>query len=469
MTTLTCAQSCKHPLYPFQEDVVLEFIEEDKNLFLCDEMGLGKTIQALLIAKEKNLLPCLILCPKSLRIKWANEVKHWTGIDVVLNGEDNDHGLDELIQNPHRFFIVHHDVLSQIDTKPWLELMYKLHWKCVIVDEAHRFRNYDTKRGSVLLKFKNTRRWMFLTGTPIINSTLDIFPEAHLLRPEVAEFSSPGGFISQFCRTQTNQYGMEVYDSKNEDRLFTLLGPHYIRREKQDVLKELPPKVSTTLNLRMDTAQRETYDHFEQYLSMLLDSGEELSSPNVLAQIMRLRQLTLDPRILGKELRGIKTQAVMDLIDAAEHKVVIFSTLAQYINILAKELEEKEIPYLSVTGSADASIESMKFNKSNKYKVYLSTMKKGEGIDLVTAGTVIITDHWWNQATEDQAVDRLHRIGQIHDSIQVITLHCDDTLDDHLVEVLQKKSKMSEKIVVESEVVRAIWQRQKEKQFQMIR
>jgi len=97
----------------------------------------------------------------------------------------------------------------------------------------------------------------------------------------------------------------------------------------------------------------------------------------------------------------------------------------------------------------------------------LSTKKKGEGIDLVTAGTVIITDHWWNQAAEDQAIDRLHRIGQVHDSVQVIKLHIGDTIDDHLEKVLAKKNEVVEKITVQKEVLRSIWQSRKGLQYQI--
>jgi len=460
MSILTCAQPCKHKLYDFQQDCVEEFSGDGKSLLLADEMGLGKTVQSLLIVREQSLYPCLILVPKSLRLKWLGEVKHWTGKIAILNEEENDHGLDTFLSNPREalqgIFIVHHDVLSQIERKPWLEIMYKLSWKSVIVDEAHKFRNYDTKRGATLLKFKNTQRWFFLTGTPVINTTLDLYPMTRLLRPERPEFQTPGGFISQFCTTQMTPQGMEVIDSKNEDHLFSLISNHYIRREKQEVLKDLPPKISTTLHLQLDAEQNAMYQHFEQYLSMLLDSGEELYSPNVLSSLMRLRQISLDPRILGRNVKGAKTQAILDLIESAPHKIVVFSTLAQFLNILSNELKQRKIQHLLVTGSEDASSNSIRFNRSNLYKVYLSTMQKGLGIDLITAGTVVITDHWWNRAAEAQAIDRLHRIGQIHDSVQVITLHANETIDDYLETVLARKDQMVEKITVEREVVKAI-------------
>lgn len=446
-------------LYPFQGEDVAR-MDGMPHILLFSEMGTGKTIEAITHIQRNNLLPALIICPGSLKLNWWDEIEKWTGHKSYYTETCDE--LVELYFNPEsnrkEYFIIHHEALAYTEGDPVRELINKISWKCIVIDESHRFRNLHAERTRTLLKFNNhITKFMFLTGTPIVNSTFDLFPMLKLIGIE----NNPGRFLDLYTRGRDKGYGYVPTGSKNTEELLRKLAPIYIRRTKAEVLKDLPEKYTQVIKLKMPDDQRQVYDRFEEMLCILLDDGEELHSANILALLTRLRQLNLDPNILGKTTHSSKTQAILDLLEANQlEKWVVASTSKKYIRLLEKKIRGM------VTITGDETIlqrhnAQKKFRDNPMIKVLGCTMQTGGlGLNLQAANNVIICDPWWNAAVLDQQIDRLHRIGQTK-KVLVYQLVNEKSIDQDMYETIRQKEQMANEIVVEQAVIQRIYEKKR--------
>lgn len=439
MTTDTIA-----PLYPFQERAIQQMAKLP-HVFLFDEMGLGKTRQALEVVQLQDLKPCLIICPKTLVWNWYDEIIKWFPDEVPCIFRDTDQFVDSYVADKRRFFIMWHDVLARILKDEILEIVPRFAWQAVIVDEVHHLRNWNTQRGEGLLRFQKGKKFL-LSGTPIVNSSMDLYPLIKLADLDI----SPQDFRESYTYTTIGPYGPKTYGFRNRKQFMELLGPLWIQRKKIDVLKDLPPKTVQRLTLEMDPDQRRVYNNLITMLFIELDSGEKIETSEILALLTRLRQVTLDPRILAKSASSAKTKAIKELFTNYNGKVVIYSNFKQYINLLQPELEAIGIKTVRLTGDEDgrARLDAVnKFQQDPRIRAFLSTMQSGGlGITLTAASMVVVTDQWWNKVRTDQAIDRLHRIGQTN-KVTAILLHCRDSIDDHIDKIVQGKDASAMEVI----------------------
>ena len=450
-------------LYTFQAEDIAK-MKDMPHVLLFSEMGTGKTIEAISHIQDNNLLPALIICPRSLKLNWWEEIKKWSKHESYYAET-----CDELVEgyftpgmNRKEYFLIHHEALAYIEGDPVRELITKINWKCVVLDESHRFRNLHIERTRTLLKFNGKTKFMFLTGTPIVNSTFDLFPILKLIKM----VDDSGQFLEHYTRGVPGQYGYKILGSKNINELLAKLAPIYIRRTKAEVLKDLPEKQIQTIRLKMPEDQRQVYDHFEEMLCIMLDSGEELHSANVLALLTRLRQLNLDPNILGKFTHSSKTQAVLELLEANPlEKWVVASTSKKYIRLLEKKVKGM------VTITGDETLlqrhQAQKRLKDNPMvKVLGTTMQTGGlGLNLQAANNIIICDPWWNAATTQQQIDRVHRIGQTR-KVLVYILENEKSIDQLMGEAISMKEKMANEVVVEQAVIRKIYEERRGHEYE---
>ena len=446
-------------LYNFQaEDVVR--MDSMPHVLLFSEMGVGKTIEAITHIQRNNLLPALIICPGSLKLNWWDEIEKWAGHKSYYTETCDE--LVELYFNPDsnrkEYFIIHHEALAYTEGDPVRELINKISWKCIVIDESHRFRNLHAERTRTLLKFNNhITKFMFLTGTPIVNSTFDLFPMLKLIGIE----NNPGRFLDLYTRGRDRGYGYVPTGSKNTEELLRKLAPIYIRRTKAEVLKDLPEKYTQVIKLKMPDDQRQVYDRFEEMLCIMLDDGEELHSANILALLTRLRQLNLDPNILGKTTHSSKTQAVLDLLEANQlEKWVIASTSKKYIRLLQSKIRG----LVTITGDESKTerynIEK-RFKTNPMIRILGTTMQTGGlGLNLQAANNIIVCDKWWNMATIQQQIDRLHRAGQTK-RVLVFILENERSIDQLMGEAVDRKEKMANEIVVTQAVIRKIYEKRR--------
>ena len=452
-----------------------EAMKDMEHVLLYDDMGLGKTIMSIYHTLEENLFPCLILCPKSVKNHWYDTLK-----EVIPNNLDEfvdsevipptvffADGVDEivdyyfriqpelLLDNPEfsavKYFILQHDALAHLESDPVRELITKIMWKSVIVDECHRFRNSASLRTLALMRFHKDTKFLFLTGTPIVNDAMDLFFSLHMIYerlPNVVEFQSHHikrtGNSKSFCSF--------VSSSSNQEKLDDMLGPFYIRREKADVLDELPKKTETLVYLEMTKEQKLVYDHFEEMLCLVKDDGKALEARYMFAILIRLRQISLDPSILGKTSSSSKTNAIMEMMRNTDEKWIIASTSKVYSNFLIKLLSKEFPQYRTVglTGDTEvkmrlANIAALKNDPNTRFMV-MTMQTGGLGLNLQFVHNLLLTDLWWNPAMTRQTIDRIYRIGQNEDA-NIYILQNNNSIDNMLLDVNMTKAALSNLVI----------------------
>lgn len=262
----------------------------------------------------------------------------------------------------------------------------------------------------------------------------------------------------KYCLWSDGRYGPYIYGTQHLGGLREETGKFIIRRTKKEVLPFLPDKYYRRSLLEMQPDQRKLYNEMEQELRILLDTGEPLYSTNVLSCLTRLRQINLDPKIVGVTASSAKTEFLMDLVEGTDEKIVIFSCFERYIHLLST-IFFKDIPHVVITGTVPVNnrIERVKeFQDDPSIKLCLATVQTGgEGITLTAASNVVLVDRWWNQPICDQAIDRLHRIGQ-KNAVQVIYPICENSVDEVLDQILERKYEASRSYYPESMVRQTI-------------
>lgn len=440
-------------LYPFQEEAV-KFMHEHPRCINGSEMGVGKTIEALKLVQELNSRHVLIVCPKTLIAEWFNQIN-----DILdqpcLTPHPNGDKLNGLDLAAPQFVVVNYDLLAV--PRYWSALT-DVKWDVIIFDECHRLKNNKAKRTKAAhLLVPYVPRIVMMSGTPQQNSPADLFPLFHIINPRL--YRSYSSWVEMFCVTVLMQLPSgrafnQIVGAKNTEELRRLLYMHMHRDEKKEVLKDLPDKMYRTIPVSLGK-ERKQYTQMEKELFALLDSGEMITAPAVIAQLTRLRQICLDPNLLSHELPKAstpsnKTQTLLELIDDTDSKVVVYSYFEQYIRLLKQELDKREIKSTMITGQVstqDRGRAVHDFQNDPSIKVCLGTIgAMGEGITLTASHTVVFCDLFWNPAVNIQAEDRLHRIGQ-KDSVLIIDLFCQGTVEEHVHKVVRRKEKMFSQIV----------------------
>ena len=459
-------------LYPYQVEDANKIADTNQNWLLCHEMGVGKTpITIYAIERRKAQLP-LIVCPNSLRYEWARQIKEWTGIDAAVSGTYYAKGgkMGQIVRSllseqDKKYRIVNYETLRSGGA----ELLKIVPWDVVVFDEIHKLRNPYIHKVKQVVKgawdFLNAippNKIIGLSGSPILNYPDDLYGPLSMCFPDKYPRSSSAlrVFLSRYMMYSTGRYGTYAYGSHNLNSLREETKDLIIRRTKAEVLPFLPEKYYQRPELEMPADQRKIYTQMETELRVMLDSGEPLWSPTVLSQLTRLRQINLDPKIVGITANSAKTEYVMDLIESTDEKLVIFSCFEKYIYLLSEFLKAQEKNCAVVTGQVPVerrSLEVKRFQEDENCRVFLGTIQTaGEGITLTASSTVVLVDRWWNEPTNQQAVDRLHRIGQ-KNAVQVLLPVCSKSVDSALDEILQRKHEASQAYYGENEVRNSVF------------
>lgn len=336
-------------------------------------------------------------------------------------------------------------------------------------DEIHKLRNTKSNRLKKIVK----ATWDFLdgypeakiiglSGSPIMNYPDDLYGPLATCFPDKypRKMASLRDFLRHYMLYSVGRFGPYAYSTRNTPQLKDEIAPLMLRRTKKEVLPFLPEKYYQRPELEMKDDQRRVYNQMASELQILLDTGEPLWSPSVLSTLTRLRQINLDPKILGVSSSSAKTEYLYDLIESTDEKIVIFSCFERYIYLLSEILKVWGKSCAVVTGQVPVekrAKEVERFQEDDNCKIFLGTMQcAGEGITLTAASTVVLADRWWNEPVCTQAIDRLHRIGQhspVHVIIPLVTKSIDQILDD----ILQRKHDATQTFYSESEVRQSVF------------
>ncbi|HEV7737745.1 MAG TPA: DEAD/DEAH box helicase, partial [Chlamydiales bacterium] len=320
-----------------------------------------------------------------------------------------------------------------------------------ILDEAQHIKNRGTRNAKSVKMIQAAHR-LILTGTPIENSLEELWSLMDFLMPGF--LGTYDRFLEKYIRVLGPQH------AQNIEYLRKKVSPFILRRMKSDVLDDLPPVSEIVYHCQLSHVQMELYKSYaasarDELVKLVERDGFDKVQIHVLATLTRLKQICCHPAIFAKEKAEVGDSAKYDMLwDLLQslvesgHKTVIFSQYTRMLHIMREDFEQRGIPLSYLDGSSKNRIEIVReFNENPKIPVFLVSLKAGgTGLNLVGADTVIHYDMWWNPAVENQATDRVHRIGQKKSvsSYKLITLN---TIEEKIVEMQRRKKGLVKKVV----------------------
>jgi len=430
----------------------LNFLYEFKfGGILADDMGLGKTVQTLAHIsrlKEEGKLtnPSLIVMPTSLIANWKNEAKKFTpNLRVLsLHGNDRADRFDD-IENYDILLTTYPLVVK--DQKRFNE--YKFFY--IILDEAQKIKNPKTQMAIALKTFKSDYR-LALSGTPIENHLGELWSIFSFLMPGFLESLS---FFRMYYQTPIEK----EHNFERQNLLNRRVQPFMVRRTKEKVADELPEKSEIIKYTQFESAQSKLYESIrvtmeKKVQEAVREKGLGSSHITLLDALLKLRQVCCDPSLLKieeaqKVQESAKLELLLDLVDELlqeGRKILIFSQFTSMLAIIEEKIKEQEISYTKLTGSTRNREEVLETFTSGKADIFLISLKAGGvGLNLVEADTVIHDDPWWNPAVENQATDRVHRIGQTK-AVFVYKLIVENTIEQKILELQTRKQAIQDAI-----------------------
>jgi len=406
--------------FPYQLEGIAFFMPRHSAL-LADEMGLGKTMQTILSIRllfQAGLVRrVLLICPKPLVFNWTRELKMWAH-DLpfeVFGGDTQARRATWTVSNcPLK--LVNYEILTRdADILQEEGVTFDL---CVL-DEAQRIKNYDSKTAQVVRSVRRARSWA-LTGTPIENRPEDLI--------NIFAFVDPG----------------RIPADTPMKRLAALTSDCILRRTKDMVQSDMPPKTTRDLQIELTPAQRESYDLAEKEGVVRLNSlGETLTVQHVFQLVMRLKQICNFDPLTGASAKLEQLLADMEEVAANGRKAIVFSQWVEPLEVLAEALKafnplqfHGKIP----TNDRPRVLDQFKSDPT-KHVILMSYGTGSVGLNLQFTNYVFLFDRWWNPAVEDQAINRAHRIGQKH-PVTVTRFTMENTIEKRIAEVLERKRKL---------------------------
>ncbi|BAU55464.1 ATP-dependent helicase HepA [Mucilaginibacter gotjawali] len=424
---------------------------------LADDMGLGKTIQTLaLLQKNKEdaeaaggKCTSLAIMPTSLIYNWLAEAKKFAPqLRLMVHTGTFRYKSPEVFSN-YDLVITTYGI-SRID----IELFKAYFFDYVILDESQNIKNPSSKSFQAVRQLKSKYK-LILSGTPVENSVNDLWTQMSFINPGLLG-------IQQFFM---NEFVTPIEKKKDEDKarkLQALIKPFVMRRTKEQVATELPPKTENLFYCQMSEEQSAVYEQVKsEYRNELLKSLDDGTFPKkqiqVLQGLIKLRQIANHPIMIDSEYEGDSgkfenvVHTLSNVLDGG-HKVLIFSQFVRQLNIYREYFDTEDIPYVYLDGSTQNRGDVVKqFQEDPKTRVFLISIKAGGvGLNLTEADYVFILDPWWNPAVEQQAIDRTHRIGQTK-NVFIYKFITKDSVEEKILALQQRKLSVARALITTEE------------------
>lgn len=381
---------------------------------LADDMGLGKTLQALaMILTRAPDGPTLVVAPTSVCMNWVSEAHRFAPtLNALQFGTGDRQSMLDCLQ-PFDLLICSYGLLQQEEVAAMLA---QVKWQTIVLDEAQAIKNIATKRSQAAMNLQG-RFKLLTTGTPI-----------------------------------------ECYqDHQARNKLKKLIQPFLLRRTKNQVLEQLPSRTEIVLHVDLSQAEMAFYEALRQQAVSKLTALEAPGGQKhlqILAEIMKLRRTCCNTRLVmpDSELPSAKLQVFGEVLDELldnKHKALVFSQFVDHLQILRNYLDERGIPYQYLDGSTPTAERKKRVEafQSGASEAFLISLKAGgTGLNLTAADYVIHMDPWWNPAVEDQASDRVHRIGQQR-PVTIYRLVAKDTIEEKIVDLHQHKRDLADSLL----------------------
>jgi len=414
---------------------------------LADDMGLGKTVQALgLLLSRASQGPALVVAPASVCRNWLAETGRFTpSLRPILFGEGDREAVIEQA-SAGDIIIVTYDLMTRAAS----HFVAKT-FSTIILDEAQSIKNRNTKRSETAMQLKGAFK-IIMTGTPLENHLGELW--------NLFQFINPGllGSLDQY----NDRFAWPIErlkDIKQREQLKNLLHPFILRRRKDDVLKDLPPKTEIVLTVERSDEEVAFYEALRRSAIAKLSSQDELGGGEkhlrILAEIMRLRRAACHPRLADPNTsirQSGKMRMFADLIlelKESNHKALVFSQFVGHLELLREVLVKHDIHYQYLDGQTPLNLRQKRieaFQRGEGDCFLISLKAGGVGLNLTAADYVIHMDPWWNPAVEDQATDRAHRIGQ-EKPVTVYRLVAEGTIEEKILKLHDQKRDLADSLL----------------------
>ncbi len=422
------------------------------NGILADDMGLGKTLQVIALLDSKvSGKTSIVICPASLIYNWEDEIHRFSKTlkCKCICGNAKQRAQEIASYSQYDVLLTSYDYIRRD-----IELYEAMTFYYVILDEAQYIKNQKTRNALCVKKLKAEHK-LALTGTPIENSLAELWSIFDFLMPD---------YLFNYHYFQAH-YESEIVKNHNEEvqqKLKKLVAPFILRRNKKEVLRELPDKIEQ--NYIIDFSEEEN----KLYVAHLAQVNRELSQMvnmqntdkiTILAMLTKLRQLCCEPRLVFENIHepSSKLKACIHLIQTLKEnkqKVLLFSSFTSMLELIADELYKEGISYYILTGATNKEErrELVERFQNDSTTVFLISLKAGgTGLNLTSAEAVIHYDPWWNQSAQNQATDRAYRIGQ-RKKVQVFKLVMKNSIEEKIQKLQLMKKELADMFVENNEI-----------------
>ncbi len=385
------SDSFQGTLFPYQQQGVnwLQFLSEGKfGGLLADEMGLGKTVQVLAFFSQlEQKGPWLVVCPTSLLFNWQREIERFLPTLAVYRHE----GKERLSTLEGQSLILTSYALLRLDAPLFQSIPFQL----VALDEAQAIKNADSQTSEICRSLQAKMR-LAITGTPVENRLEELLSLFRFLEPDLFTSKQPL-LLPQIKRK---------------------IRPFLLRRRKEEVGLQLPLKLEQTVFVEMEEEQRSLYEEWlKRTRKKVTLEGGSPSRMQVLEAILRLRQICAHPQLVGEGAPSSKLERLLSDIEEAVaegRKILVYSQFTSMLRLIAAALTERALRFVYLDGGTHNREEVVRqFQEDASIPLFLISLKAGGvGLNLTAADYVFLYDPWWNDAVENQAIDRAHRLGR---------------------------------------------------------
>jgi len=429
-------------LYPFQK-IAVKFIMKNKNVLIADEMGLGKTVEVLAyINVDESIKNILIVCPASLKLNWEREAKKWLTRQFDISIFDGD---NSKITN---FVIVNYEMIVK-----YLSLFKTKIWDLLVLDESQYIKNFKAKRTKAIVGFREngkrvnglkdyTRQKILLTGTPILNYPHELYTQLKVLNHPLAQ--SYKKFRDEYI-IYDSQYNTPIGGKNIEELQHELRSSCMLRREKKDVLKELPAKIRQILLLPESILSKEELEENKKGIELIKkywDENLNMLHPSITSfeEISSIRHKTALKKL----------PYVFEIVENAlenENKIVIFGHHRDVIDSIYEKFKDITVKATGEENATERDRAVYEFQNNPNVRIFIGSIQAmGLGIALTASSLAIFVEIEWRPADLIQAEDRLHRIGQ-ENVVHIQYVLVDDSIEAFMMQKISTKMEITKRLL----------------------
>lgn len=431
-------------LRPYQRADV-EYLMRMPAAGIFNEPRTGKTPTSIILMKELGTKRNLVVAPASLIWNWAKEFERWYPEASVCVYDSVRSRKEPPSSTKYDVFIVSKDIL-----KNRISFFQELYYDAAFIDEAHYLRNYKSNQSKAIYQINAERKYA-LTGTPTVKHPADIWGILHFLYPQ--KFPSYWQFIDRYFEQKVNWAGYNELGGvkpHRKDELEELIGFISVQRKRKEVMEWLPDKERITTHCKMEGKQLKLYNQMKDDFLASDEEGNEVDTPGVLSQLMRLRQICLDPTLLELKAPSAKTEALFEYLENNNEPVVIMSMFTSYLHHLKELLQKQGEKVGEINGKMsnhEKEKNAMAFQNGDTRILLCNIISAGTGFTLDRAETILFTDYPYNPSELEQAEDRIiPTTKERNHKCTIVSFVCSDSVDEKIQKIIENKKSLTDVI-----------------------